>query len=107
VDLGALLEKDDPEYDAYASVYDKKHGYYDSGQYYVETKERAIKDVKDHLSENADNLYGIVSLSFVPEDADPDDTPVEDETYLVDDVVYSACKCGGEIHENFIAGQKV
>lgn len=43
IDEGILLTENDKEFESYATVYDKKYGYYDEGQYYVKKNKRQSK----------------------------------------------------------------
>lgn len=106
VEVGILLGKDNPEFDAYATAYDKEHGYYDEGQYYVESKEKALEDAKKYVNDGVENTYAVVSNTELPDDFDfdfeNDSNYVEDETYDVDSVIFSAMKQNGVIVESFI-----
>ena len=61
IDEGILLTEEDEEFESYATVYNKKYGYYDEGQYYVKDEQRAIEDYKEVLNktDNA-NLKQII-----------------------------------------------
>lgn len=104
VDVGILLSDDDKEYDNYAIVYDKCHGYYDENQFYTKTKEEAIKYVKDYIKRGVDeiNAYGVVSETNIIYDYDFENDDIGEESYHPADVVYSLAKINGEIKENFV-----
>lgn len=102
VDVGILLTKDHKEFDFYASVYDKKHGYYDENQFYTRTKKEAIEWVKKYVGEGVDTTYGVISETNLPLDYDFDSGEIGPETYHAFDVVYSIAKIDGEIKENFV-----
>ena len=104
VDVGVLLSDDDKEYDNYAIVYDKCHGYYDENQFYTKTKEEAIKYVKDYINRGVDeiNAYGVVSETNIIYDYDFENDDIGEESYHPADVVYSLAKINGEIKENFV-----
>ena len=103
VDEGILLTKENKEFDAYAIVYDKKYGYYDTAQYYVKNKTDAIKCAKAYVEENGENTYAIVSNTGVRSDFDFENGYVEGETYFAENVIYSVAKINGEIVENFMS----
>ena len=110
LDLGVLLGADDDEYESYNMVYDKKHGYYDIGQGYYADLASAVADAKEHVNANKggdDNVYAVISETFIPADADIDDTYVEGESYDVADIVYSLAIIDGKLVEKFVAGQTV
>lgn len=113
VDVGILLSDDDKEYDNYAIVYDKCHGYYDENQFYTKTKEEAIEYVKDYIKRGVDeineyevisetNVYGVVSETNIIYDYDFENDDIGEESYHPADVVYSLAKINGEIKENFV-----
>lgn len=100
VDEGILLNRDDKSFEMYAYAYDNQYGYYDEDQFYVESKEDAIKQAKEYVEDGAENTYAIVSDSYVSDDNDL--TILEDESYLPEDVIYSVAKINGNIVENFV-----
>lgn len=102
VDVGILLSKENKEFDFYASVYDKKHGYYDENQFYTRTKKEAIEYVKKYVDDGVETTYGVVSETTLPYDYDFDNGEFGPETYHPVDVVYSIAKFDGEIKENFV-----
>ena len=104
VDVGILLSDDDKEYDNYAIVYDKCHGYYDENQFYTKTKEEAIAYVKDYIKRGVDeiNAYGVVSETNIIDDYDFENDDIGEESYHSVDVVYSLAKINSEIKENFV-----
>lgn len=62
VDVGILYNNADKnEYDAYSTVYDHKHAYYDEGQFYVQSYEEAIRYVNAYVKQGVSFTYGIVS----------------------------------------------
>ena len=102
VDVGILVDTD---YDngAYSSVYDKQHGYYDEDQYYCADEEQAIKEVLSYVEQGVEKTYGVVSeTSLGVEATDLSEIPVSQETYNLNDVVFSAKKEGNEIIKDFI-----
>lgn len=107
VDVGVLLEKDHPEYQNYANVYDKKHGYYDESQYYETNLQTAIDAVTEYVNNGVDNTYGVISETQVhdtmtDEEIRETNVSLENETYDKDDVVFSMAKQNGEITSPFI-----
>lgn len=106
VDVGILVDTD---YDngAYSSVYDKQHGYYDEDQYYCADKEQAIKEVLSYVEQGVEKTYGVVSETFLNVEAtDLSEIPVSQETYNLNDIVFSAKKEGNEIIKDFIHYQR-
>lgn len=102
---GVLLEKSNSDYSSYNNVYDKLHGYYDEGQCYEESLEKAIAHAKYYVAMGVDGTYAVVSNATIDDDIDNiDELDVQDEEYIVDNVVYSIAKIDGEIVENFIKG---
>ena len=102
LDEGVLLTKEDDEFESYANVYDKKYGYYDEGRCYESNKMVAIANAKKYVEDGVEKTYAIVSNTWLPNDFDFKNGRVEDETYKVEDVIYSVAKINGEIVENFI-----
>ena len=102
VDVGVLLTSQDEEFEQYSHVYDKQYGYYDEGQWYCKCKPVAKQDVRVYVRDGLEGTYGIVSATVLPDDFDFEDGYVENESYLVDDIIYSVAKINGEIVENFI-----
>ena len=67
VDIGILLDYDDKEFDAYACVYDKRWGYYDTNQYYVPTLEQAKKDAIEKVANcrTYEETYPAIQEAFI------------------------------------------
>lgn len=101
MDEGVLLSKGNEQFENY-EAYDHQYGYYDEDQYYTDDFKRTVEAAKRYVEIGVDMTYAVVSRTSVPEDADLDDLPVEKETYLACDVVYSCAKIDGQIVENFI-----
>lgn len=102
IDVGILLDPSDKEIDAYNTVYDKKHGYYDENQYYKANLQQAIREANDYVNAGVDQTYAIVSETMVPNYSKLTDTPVENESYNIENVVYSVAKLNGQVVPNFI-----
>jgi len=102
VDVGTLLEEDDDQFHNFSNAYDKKYGYFDDNQYYTKDKKQAIEAALGHVKESKGRSYGIVSKFTRPADFDITMGILGDETYLVQDVVYSAAWLNGNLVENFI-----
>lgn len=105
IDEGILLSEDDKEFKDYATVYDKKYGYYDEGQYYKKEKKEAIEDAKAYVEAGVENTYAIVSNTTLDDDVEFDDEELTvdcEEEYILDNVVYSVAKINGEIIEHFL-----
>ena len=101
LEVGVLVDKD-YEDGAYGGVYDKKYGYYDEGQIYYRTREKAINEADAYVNAGVDNTYGIVSFTEIPDDFDFDEGYVEDESYDPENVLYSIVKKDGNIITDFI-----
>ena len=101
VEVGILLDETDKEFDAYSTVYDKKHGYFDENQFYIKDKFDAIKQVDEYVKQGNDGTYGIVSETYVNDDLEDFNYVIEEE-YLLDDVVYSIAKNNGQVVTCFL-----
>lgn len=105
-DIGVLITPDDEEFEAYASVYDRKYGYYDYSQtaYRREDLDKAIAFVKTLVAESDNMTYGVITDQGYFNYGDDFDNYdfIGQFTYLSEDVVYSAAKINGKIVENFI-----
>lgn len=102
VDVGVLLEKQNDKFDFYSCVYDHKYGYYDENQYYVSTKEKAIKQAKEYVENGIETTYGIVSLttlddSITKQDIDDGNVDVSNEHYLKEDVCVGYAKINNQV----------
>lgn len=104
VEVGVLIDKTNEDYETYSNAYDKQRGYYDENQYYKKDKESAINDVKEYVKNGVENTYGVVSETQLNDDLINllDEIPVENESYEVEDVLYSSAKIDGKIEENII-----
>lgn len=102
IDVGILLDSSDKEVDAYNTVYDKKHGYYDENQYYKAYLQQAIREANAYVNAGVDQTYAVVSKTMVPDYSKLEDTPVEGESYNLENVVYSVAKLNGKVVPNFI-----
>ena len=102
LDVGVLLSKKDEDFDFYSQAYNHQYGFYDEGQCYEKIKEKAIADAKEYVENGVENTYAIVSNIWLPDDFDFEEGCVEDESYKMEDVVYSVAKINGEIVENFL-----
>lgn len=105
LDEGILLSENDDEFEDYATVYDKKYGYYDEGQCYIKSETEAIENARAYVEAGVENTYAIVSNTTLDDDVDIDDEEltVDCEEYILDNVIYSVAKINGEIIENFLA----
>jgi hypothetical protein len=102
VDVGVLLTKEDKEFDFYSCVYNHKYGYYDENQYYVSTKEKATKEIKEYVENGVEGTYGIVSLttlddSITKQDIDDGNVDVSDEHYKIEDVCVGYAKLNNQV----------
>lgn len=105
VEVGVLLDKEDAEFECYNHVYDKKHGYYDEGQYYEKDIEKAKDYVSDYVKDGVEKTYGIISKTTMPDDIKLSEADVEDEKYEVKDIVFSLVKEDGKLKENFVENE--
>lgn len=105
IEVGILCNPNDVD-EIYSSVYDKKYGYYDENQYYVLTKEEAIKQVNDYVNNGVIGTYGIIQESDVDncvyQQIVNDDCVEIDETYFPQDVMYSIRKTKNGLESGFI-----
>ena len=102
IDEGILLTENEKGYENYATVYDKKYGYYDENQYYVKEQQKAIEEARAYVKKGNENTYAIVSNATLDDDVDLDGLIVDCEEYILDNVVYSVAKINGEIIEDFL-----
>lgn len=58
------MKRDDKEFDSYAVSYDKQHGYYDEGQYYVKTKTETIEEALAYVIAGVERTYAVVSQTI-------------------------------------------
>ena len=105
VDVGVLLTDKDKEFEFYSCVYDHKYGYFDENQYYVSTKEKAIKEVKEYVENGVEGTYGIVNLTnldnVTAQDIDDGNVDVSDEKYLIENICVGYAKLNNQIVELF------
>lgn len=108
VEYGKFLDKNDREYSAYTSAYDRQRSYCDAGQYYVDNLVTAMKDAEGYLNggKSAEGTYAVVSRTWLPYDVETTEAVVEDEDYKPEDVFYSGAILDGKLTENFIEGQQ-
>lgn len=102
LDKGILLTREDKEFENYNIVYDKKYGYYDEDQYYVQIQDDAIKQAKQYVIKGNENVYAIVSETVLNDDIDLENACVENEEYITNNIIYSIAKINGKVVENFI-----
>lgn len=104
LDEGVLITRENPEFDSYCNAYDKKYGYFDEAQCYIEKEEDAIRYAKEYAKNGVENTYAVVSKVILPADFDfREDKHIFCEEYNIDDVIYSVTKCNGKIIEGFIS----
>lgn len=60
-EVGVLLDKTNEEYEAYACVWDKKHGYYNEDYGIELSLDSAVEFVKNYVNSGIKNTYGIIS----------------------------------------------
>ena len=107
VDIGTIIMPEEYEFEQYATIYNKKYGYYDENQYYVTSLYKAMKEVMDYL--NAHGKYGVVTEQELPDSVLEDENvnsveevPVQDCDYSVEAIVFSAANRNGKINQNFV-----
>ena len=100
IDEGILLSKEDIEFEFYSQVYNRKYGFYDERQYYEQNKETAIINARQYVEDGVESTYAIVSNRGLPDDFE--DSCIENETYRMEDVIYSIAKINGKIVEDFL-----
>lgn len=105
-DFGILLNKEDKEYEAYAS-YDKQYGFYDENQYYAKNLEKVIEEADTYVKNGICGTYAIITKQgpFKDDisDKEIEDMDLSDSDYSADAVVYSIKKdTDGSIKKNFI-----
>lgn len=103
IDNGILVTEEYDEFQCYNKVYNKAFGFYDENQYYETSKMIAIANARRYAEDGVDNTYAIVSATKLPDDFDFRSGYVEDESYEMENVVYSVAKIGGEIIEGFLS----
>ena len=115
VDVGVLINKEDPNYEPY-SCYDKEYGYFDEDQSLCADLEKAIQDCTEYVFKGVEGTYGIVTEQNVTKDqflqikqhdktGEPEDSiPIHQlhPDYTPDSIVFSICKKQGITIENFI-----
>lgn len=107
IDIGILLENEDPEFEYYNIVYDHKYGYYDKNQYYKKSKDVAIKEAMEYVKNGPVGAYAVVTLQDGFDDNMKDDDiaelNIESPDYIVSAVIYSIKKDKDEkLLESFI-----
>ena len=110
IEVGILLEKDDPEYECYNKVWDYKHGYYNEDWGFYKKIEEAKNYITNYVKDGCKNTYGIISKISVPKEAYDiceEDTVWVDMDYDLGNVIYNVYKNNkDEIVENFIENKK-
>ena len=94
-EVGILLNHDDPEFDYYSRVYDKKYGYYDTNFGFFFSLNEAKTFIERELSHEE---YGIVT-SDILNLTDEDIKEIEEQDFYCDwtawyedDIVYKEIK---------------
>ena len=128
IDEGALLQKDDPEFEHYGIVYDKELGYFDDNQFYtpgLADRDLCAKEfasnlkffIKDALETNGDyDRYFVVSEQEIDDDLSDKleedarnhlgcDIEIGDDDYSAENVLLSIRIKNGSAKVNFIKGQ--
>lgn len=104
VDLGVLLKNDNPEYNAY-KAYDKMHSFYDTIQYFVTDKDKAIEDAKKHVKITGEGGYAVVSeTEYTGNLTDEEVNDLSVEKYAdYDNVIFSCTMYTKDYYrENFV-----
>lgn len=87
LEVGILLTKENPEFDNYSKVYDRRCGYYDEDRWCVIDSELAVKEAIRYVENGVDRTYAVVSTG-----------PINN----ADGVIFSIAKIDGQIIEGFI-----
>lgn len=112
VEVGVLLNKEHPEYDAYSQVWDHKNAYYDEEFTFCKKIEEAKDYIDNYLIAGVKNTYGILSEIYIDEESYKYiENEVEEQIwnmdYNVENVIYSAYKNEEDvIIENFVDNEK-
>jgi hypothetical protein len=97
LDYGRLLGKDEPEFEAYSTVYDKQWGYYDEGQEYYKSVEEALAHVPGYVK-SSDNHYVVITNQgdIFSDYCDPAEIDLTAVDYSLDSIEYSDLMYGGK-----------
>lgn len=108
VEVGVLLNRKNPEYECYNSVWDNNNGYYNE-DFFCSVNEKEAKAFLDkYLKSGTINTYGILVKNFVGEEEFKEIASGEDDgfdymNYSINNIIYSAYKNdNNEIITNFI-----
>lgn len=88
VELGVMLEKDNPEFENYSDPRFVEYAPYDEDMYYETSKLNALEQVREYVNSGVDLTYGIITevilnLSTGQNISDVDVEPVTDKPDLV------------------------
>lgn len=100
LDVGILLSPEDEEYEQYSNVYDKQHGFYDEDQSYTANLAKAIQEALDYVTYGVENTYAVISEKYVSDsltETDIRSKTVKNETYDMEDVLFSLQKKDGKV----------
>lgn len=101
VDLGVLLMPGDDEFESYATVYDRKYGYYDEVQEFRYGSE--LEDVKaearKYVEDGVDGTYAVITSQGCAGCEPLGSMDVGSADHSVESVVWSLAKLDGEIAE--------
>lgn len=89
VEVGVLLDKDDPEFNSYNMVWDHKNGYYNEDNCFYINYEKANEYLKYYISNGGANTYGIIAAVYVNKDV-YECVAKENEVDLGDKIFYEA-----------------
>lgn len=108
VEVGVLLDKDDPEYECYSQVWDHSNGFFDEDNMVCKTIKEAKEFLNYYIKNGVTHTYGIISeLDINEEEYKVMKEQIEELCYEMDYdvkcVIYSAYKNDkDEIIENFV-----
>ena len=106
VEVGGLLNENDPEYDLYSNAWDHRNSYYFDYTKFSKNYDEAKKFIKNYIENGRVNTYGILSKAVLSDEPNPnseDEFRDYDYDFSPENVIYSAYKNEKkEIIENFV-----
>ena len=115
VEVGVLLEKDDPEYECYKTAFGNTYSYYNENIWFCESLEEAKQSALDYVNAGVERTYAVISKISDFEDQeykilngticykeDEEDCSEEFTDYSLEAVIYSACKLNNTTTLDFI-----
>lgn len=98
LEVGVLLNKDHPEYEAYSNVYDKKRGYHDEDRtfYYASKLSEVIEKAEKYVEAGVEGTYAIITDQGMVS-VQPEEMTADDAWYNSKYVIYSIAKIDGKV----------